>query len=137
MVSGGPGDLVRMISPVGHENRLSPFPLPVDEISSVDLARSAEWDIRNEFETIDGMSVYCGGDLCDLWDLAYREHVDQYNFDALNGMELKVFERLRAVEDDGRQGTWPGTDSSELKCFTGVDGYDGFGGDRKIAYWGT
>ena len=25
----------------------------------------AEWDIRNEFETIDGMPVYYGGDLCD------------------------------------------------------------------------
>ena len=52
----------------------------------------AEWDIRNEFETIDGMPVYYGGDLCDSddsewddpWDLAYREHVDRYNFDALS-----------------------------------------------------
>ena len=41
----------------------------------------AEWDIRNEFETIDGMPVYYGGDLCDSdgsewddpWDLAYAE----------------------------------------------------------------
>ena len=39
LVSGGPGELVRMISPVDHENRLSPFPPPVDEMSSVDLAR--------------------------------------------------------------------------------------------------
>ena len=67
----------------------------------------AEWDFRNEFETIDGKPVYYGGDLCDSddsewddpWDLAYREHVDQYNFDALDGMELKVFERLKAVEE--------------------------------------
>ena len=39
LVSGGPGELVRMISPVGHDDRLSPFPPPVDEMSSVDLAR--------------------------------------------------------------------------------------------------
>ena len=59
----------------------------------------AEWDIRNEFETIYGMPVYYGGDLWDSdgsewndpWDLAYAEYVVQYNFDALEGMELKVF----------------------------------------------
>ena len=28
----------------------------------------AEWDIRNEFDTIDGMPVYYGGDLCDSDD---------------------------------------------------------------------
>ena len=28
-------------------------------------AQGAEWDIRNEFETINGMPVYYGGDLCD------------------------------------------------------------------------
>ena len=28
----------------------------------------AEWDIRNEFETIGGMPVYYGGDLCDSDD---------------------------------------------------------------------
>ena len=45
----------------------------------------AEWDIRNEFETINGMPVYYGGDLYDSddsdWedprDLAYAEHVDR------------------------------------------------------------
>ena len=63
----------------------------------------AEWDIRNEFETIDGMPVYYGGDLCDSdssewddpWDLAYAEYVDQYK----EGMELKVLERLKAVDE--------------------------------------
>ena len=67
----------------------------------------AEWDIRNEFETIDGMPVYYGGGLCDSdgsewddpWDLAYAEYVDQYNFDAREGMELKVFQRLKAVNE--------------------------------------
>ena len=28
-------------------------------------AKGGEWDIRNEFETINGMPVYHGGDLCD------------------------------------------------------------------------
>ena len=28
----------------------------------------AEWDIRNEFETVDGMPVYYGGDLYDSND---------------------------------------------------------------------
>ena len=49
----------------------------------------AEWDICNEFEIIDGMPLYHGGDLCDSdgsewddpWDLAYAEYVDQYNFE--------------------------------------------------------
>ena len=53
------------------------------------------------------MPVYYGGDLCDSddsewndpWDLAYREHVDRYDVDALDGMELKVFERLKAVNE--------------------------------------
>ena len=35
----------------------------------------------------------------DPWDLAYAEYVVQDNFDALEGMELKVFERSRAVDD--------------------------------------
>ena len=59
--------------------------------------------IRNEFETVDGMPVYYGGDLCDSddsedsewedpWNLVYAEYVDQYNFYALDGMELKVYE---------------------------------------------
>ena len=60
----------------------------------------AEWDIRNEFETVDGMPVYYGGDLYDSddsdWedprDLVYAEYVDQYNFDAPEGFELKVFD---------------------------------------------
>ena len=52
--------------------------------------KCAEWDIRNKLETVDGMPVYYGGDLCDSdesdWedprDLAYAEYVDLYNFDA-------------------------------------------------------
>ena len=69
--------------------------------------KCAEWDIRDEFETINGMSVYYGGDLCDLnksdwedpYDIACTEYVEQYNFDALEGMELMVFERLKGTDD--------------------------------------
>ena len=44
-----------------------------------------ERDILNEFETIDGMPVYNGGDCYDAnWedprDLAYADWVDWYNF---------------------------------------------------------
>ena len=54
--------------------------------------RNAEWDICDEFETIDGMHVYCGGDLCDsdesdwedLYDIAYAEEVEMYNLDVLD-----------------------------------------------------
>ena len=64
----------------------------------------AEWDIRNEFETVDGMPVYYGGDLYDSddsdWEdpreLAYAEPVDRYNFYAPDGM---VFERLKVVDE--------------------------------------
>ena len=65
--------------------------------------KCAEWDIRDEFETIDGMPVYYGGDLCtsdesdweDPYDIACAEYVEQYNFDAIEGMELRVFEPLK------------------------------------------
>ena len=65
---------------------------------------NAEWDIRDEFETIDGMPVDHGGDLCDSdksdWedpcDIAYAEEVD---LDALDGIKLKVFERLKRPDD--------------------------------------
>ena len=54
----------------------------------------AEWDIRDVFETINGMPVYYGGDLCnsdesdweDPYDIACAEYVEQYNFDAPEGM---------------------------------------------------
>ena len=69
--------------------------------------KCAEWDIRDEFETIDGMPVYYGGDLCtsdesdweDLYDIACAEYVEQYNFDALEGMELMILERLKGPDD--------------------------------------
>ena len=43
-----------------------------------------EWDIRDQFETINGISVYYGGDLCDLdesdwddpYDIASAEYVE-------------------------------------------------------------
>ena len=48
--------------------------------------KCAEWDIRDQFETIDGMSVYYGGDLCDSdesdwtdsYDIVCREYVEQF-----------------------------------------------------------
>ena len=60
-------------------------------------------------ETVDGMPVYYGGDLYDLYDsddsdwenprdLAYAEYVDQYNFDVPEGFELKVFDRSKPVD---------------------------------------
>ena len=69
--------------------------------------KCTEWDIRNDFETIDGMHVYYGGDLYDSdesdwedpYDIACAEYVEQYNFDALEGMELKVFEQLKGLDD--------------------------------------
>ena len=70
-------------------------------LSSVD--ECTEWDIRDQFETINGMSVYYGGDLCDLdesdwddpYDIASAEYVEQYNFDVPEGMELMVHVRCR------------------------------------------
>ena len=62
-------------------------------------------DIRDQFETINGMSVYCGGYLCDLdesdwddpYDIASAEYVEQYNFDVPEGMELMVHVRRRGL----------------------------------------
>ena len=89
------GDSRAVVVMVGLEVMRSSEEVPMDCGSDC-----VEWDIRNEFETIDGMPVYYGGDLCDSddsewddpWDLAYKEHVDRYSFDALDGMELKGFE---------------------------------------------
>ena len=71
-------------------------------------------------ETIDGMTVYYGSDLCDSdesdWDDPYdivsAEYVEQYNFDVPEGMDLMVFERCggpygsEMLED---RGDWSGT----------------------------
>ena len=62
-----------------------------------------EWDIRAQFETINGMPVYYGGDLCDSdysdwddpYDIASGEYVEDYNFDVLEGMKLMVHVRCR------------------------------------------
>ena len=90
-------DCCAVVAMIGHDTvrRREEVPMNGD-------VECAEWDIRNEFETIDGMPVYYGGDLCDsdgsewddLWDLAYAEYVDKYNFDTPEGMELKVVQRL-------------------------------------------
>ena len=69
------------------------------------LDKCVEWDIRDQFETIDGMPVYYGGDLCDShesewddpYDIACAEYVENYNFDALEGMQLKIFNRWREL----------------------------------------
>ena len=36
--------------------------LPISNDAPLDCV---EWDIRDQFETINGMAVYYGGDLCD------------------------------------------------------------------------
>ena len=67
--------------------------------------KCAEWDIRDEFETINGMPVYYGSDLCDSdefdwedpYDIVCAEYVEQYNFDALEGMD--GFERLKGPDE--------------------------------------
>ena len=48
------------------------------------------WDPRNDFETVNGMPVYYGGnfddsDCEDPRDLAYEDWLDWYNFNALKG----------------------------------------------------
>ena len=66
------------------------------------------------------MPVYYGGDLCtsdesdweDPYDIACAKYVEQYNCDALEGMELMVFERLKGPDDSvmmvsERNGTTP------------------------------
>ena len=78
--------------------------LPISNDTPLDcIDECTEWDIRDQFETIDGMAVYYGGDLCDSdesdwddsYDIASAEYVEQYNFDVPEGMELMVHERRR------------------------------------------
>ena len=70
------------------------------EDSPMDCAvKCAEWDIRNDFETVDDTTIYHGGDIYDSdesdwedpYDIMCAEYVEQFNFDAPEGMELKVF----------------------------------------------
>ena len=65
------------------------------------VGECAAWDSGCQRETIDGVTVYYGGDLChpdesdwdDPYDSASAEYVEQYNFDVPDGMDLMVFER--------------------------------------------
>ena len=58
-VPGGLGDPA-VVAMIGLDT------MPVGErIQFHGASMNAEWDIRDEFETIDGMPVYYGGDLCD------------------------------------------------------------------------
>ena len=57
-------------------------------------------DILDQFETINGMPVYYGGDLYDSdWDDPYAipsvAYVEDHNFDVPEGMELMVYVRRR------------------------------------------
>ena len=62
-----------------------------------------ECDILDQFETINGMPVYYGGDLYDSedsdwddpYDIASAAYVEDYNFDVPEGMELMVYQRRR------------------------------------------
>ena len=59
--------------------------LPMDCDAASDM-----WDPRNDFETVDGMPVYYGGDFnysdCeDPCDLVYEDWLDWYNLDAPEG----------------------------------------------------
>ena len=74
-----------------------------------------KWDSGYQCETIDGMTVYYGGDLCDSgesdwddpYDIASAEYVEQYNFAVPEGMDLMVFTRCKGsyesdlLEDEG------------------------------------
>ena len=65
------------------------------------------WDSGYQRETIDGMTVYYGIDLCDLdesdWDYPYdiadAEYVDQYDFDVPEGMDRWFFNDVRGRMD--------------------------------------
>ena len=71
----------------------------VTDVSSNGVDDCEDWDSGYQREIIDVVTVYFGGDLCDLeesdWedpeDVARREYVDDYNFDLLEGMEPMVF----------------------------------------------
>ena len=64
-----------------------------------------EWDILDQFETINGMLVYYGGELYDSedsdWDdpyeIASAAYVEDYNFDVPEGMDLMVHEQCRGL----------------------------------------
>ena len=97
-----PGDEEKGLFPI------VPIARPMGEGIQLNGAdRCVEWDIRDEFETINGMPVYYGGDLCDsdesdwedLYDIACAEYVEQYNFDTLEGMELMVFKQLKGLDE--------------------------------------
>ena len=68
------------------------------DVSSEDEYISGDLDIGYQREIIDGVTVYYGGDLDDsedlewedLEDIARRAHVENYNFDLLQGMQPLV-----------------------------------------------
>ena len=77
--------------------------LPMRNAAPLDCADGGTaWIADNGYrcETIDGMTVYYGSDLCDSdeldwddpYDIASEEYVDQYNSDMPEGMDRMVFE---------------------------------------------
>ena len=128
----GPVGLYVAGDPVGPYGTLSPFsPGSVGPLGPVGPGGTLSSPILPEycfrpcllgycpqralFETIDGMTVYYGSNLCDSdesdwddpYDIASAEYVEQYNFDVAEGMDLMVFERCRGpygsemLEDEG------------------------------------
>ena len=69
------------------------------DVTSEDEYTPGDWNIGYQRETIDGVTVYYGGDLDDSedseWedteDTARRAYVEEYNFDLLEGMQPLVF----------------------------------------------
>ena len=84
-------------------------------LDCVDKCTAWITDSGYRLETIDGMTVYYGSNLCDsdesdwddMYDIASAEYVEQYNFDVPEGMDQMVFERcggpygLEMLEDEG------------------------------------
>ena len=82
--------------------------MPLDEVRSKGLRQwNMDMDVEYQYETINGLPVYYGGDAYDAEDteeydpleMARAAYVEDYNFDVPEGMELLTYTRHRP--DDG------------------------------------
>ena len=78
--------------------------MPLDEVRSEGLRQwNMDMDVEYQYETFNGLPVYYGGDVYDAEDteeynpleMACTAYVEDYNFDVLEGMELKTYTRHR------------------------------------------
>ena len=93
-----------------EEDCLSGKEMSLDDVSSEGLRQwNMDMDVEYQYETLNGLPVYYGGDMYDYEDSeddplerAHAVYVVDYNFDVLEGMELMAYNQRRPDGGEAR-----------------------------------